>query len=128
MLGHQLLVQLRQNHEVKVTVRKSVAEYAAFGLFDKENTIDELDLRSTADLKRAIELYQPQMVVNAAGIVKTTRQLQRQTAKPGNQFCLTAPPCTSLRRTRHPSCAFQHGLCVQGRSRRLLGGGPIGCN
>lgn len=70
MLGHQLLVQLRQNHEVKVTVRKSVADYAAFGLFDKENTIDELDLRSTADLKRAIELYQPQMVVNAAGIVK----------------------------------------------------------
>lgn len=70
MLGHQLLVQLRQNHEVKVTVRRAVAEYAEFGLFDESNTLDRLDLRCSRNLSEAIASFSPQLVINAAGIVK----------------------------------------------------------
>lgn len=70
MLGHQLFAQLRQNHEVRVTVRGAVEQYAEFGLFDDSNTIDQIDLSSTASLNKAMEFFQPQVVVNAVGIVK----------------------------------------------------------
>lgn len=70
MLGHQLLVQLSKEHDVKVTVRKPLDEYAGFDLFDAHNTVDRLDLRDQSGLEKALSQFKPEWVINAAGVIK----------------------------------------------------------
>ncbi len=76
MLGHQLFKSLRSRHEVRVTLRRGLAVYAAFGLFDSQNTYPEIDIRSMDRLIEVFAHWRPEAVVNAVGIVK-----QRPTAK-----------------------------------------------
>lgn len=70
MLGHQLLKQLRSVHDVRVTLRRDLADYASFGLFNSTNSFAGLDVRSTEGLLAAFTGFRPQAVVNAVGIVK----------------------------------------------------------
>ncbi|MGO4353287.1 dTDP-4-dehydrorhamnose reductase family protein [Rhizobium sp. RAF36] len=70
MLGHQLLLSLRDRHTVKVTVRLALSQYEAYGLFNESNTFDQLDLRESAALRDVISAFSPDLVINAAGIVK----------------------------------------------------------
>ena len=76
MLGHRLLLHLRDRHEVKVTLRRDLEAYAQFGLFDRENSYPNVDVRSEERLLEAVADFRPEAVVNAAGIVK-----QRDAAK-----------------------------------------------
>ena len=76
MLGHRLLLHLRDRHEVKVTLRRDLEAYAGFGLFDKENSYPNVDVRSEDRLLETVADFRPEAVVNAAGIVK-----QRDAAK-----------------------------------------------
>lgn len=70
MLGHQLLSELHRGHDVKVSVRRPLADYAEFNLFDADNTIDQLDLRNELALKNAVVQFSPELVINAAGVIK----------------------------------------------------------
>lgn len=76
MLGHRLLKSWQDRHEIRVTLRKSLADYAQFGLFTAENSFDNVDVRDTDRLLDVLGEFQPDTVVNAAGIIK-----QRSAAK-----------------------------------------------
>ncbi|MCD4741054.1 MAG: SDR family oxidoreductase, partial [Desulfobacteraceae bacterium] len=70
MLGHQLLKQLKMNHDVRVTLRRDLAVYKRFMLFSTGNTYAGIDVRSPGKLAEALTDFHPDAVVNAIGIVK----------------------------------------------------------
>ena len=76
MLGHQLFKSLRSRHEVRVTLRRGLAAYTEFELFNPQNAYPEIDVRSMDRLIEVFAHWRPEAVVNAVGIVK-----QRPTAK-----------------------------------------------
>lgn len=76
MLGHQLFKQWRGVHDVRVTLRRDLADYAAFGLFDRSSAYSGVDVRAVEPLIRVFADFRPEVVVNAVGIVK-----QRSDAK-----------------------------------------------
>lgn len=76
MLGHRLLKSLSPRHDVRVTLRGRAADYAAHGLFHSGNSYYEVDARDEARLRRVVEDFRPDAVVNAVGIIK-----QRDDAK-----------------------------------------------
>jgi dTDP-4-dehydrorhamnose reductase len=70
MLGHQLLRHLGPRHETRVTLRRGLADYARFGLFDGDNSFDRTDARDAQRVAAVVSDFRPDAVVNAAGIVK----------------------------------------------------------
>jgi dTDP-4-dehydrorhamnose reductase len=71
MLGHQVQRHAIENgHEVAVTLRQPLQVYAEFGLFDAENSFDNIDVRSIERLCDVFASFRPQAVVNCVGIVK----------------------------------------------------------
>lgn len=70
MLGHQLFEQLRQRHEVRVTLRQELNAYKEFGLFDSKNAYTGIDVRSMDLLVEVFAEFRPQAVVNGVGIIK----------------------------------------------------------
>jgi len=70
MLGHRLLAHLTPRHEVRVTLRRPLAEYERFGLFHRGNACPEVDVRDAAALDRAFADFAPHAAVNAIGILK----------------------------------------------------------
>lgn len=76
MLGHRLLLSLRERHDVRVTLRKSLLDYERHHLFDAGNAFDGVDVQDTPGLTAVLQRFRPDAVVNAVGIVK-----QRDAAK-----------------------------------------------
>lgn len=70
MLGHQLLRQWQERHEVRVTLRRDADAYAGFGLFQPGNSYYGVDVVRTEELIGVLADFHPQAVVNAVGIVK----------------------------------------------------------
>ena len=70
MLGHQLLKRYRGRHDVRVTLRRPLDEYAAYGLFDSDNTFPNVDAINFDRVENIIRGFQPEAVINAIGIVK----------------------------------------------------------
>jgi dTDP-4-dehydrorhamnose reductase len=75
MLGHQLLASWSGRHDVRVTLRRPLAEYDA-GLFTGANAFDHVDALDLALLASVIRAWAPEAVINCIGIVK-----QRSEAK-----------------------------------------------
>lgn len=76
MLGHRLLLHLGDAHEVRVTLRRPLAAYEKYRLFDPGNSYPEVDARDEGRLLEVVADFRPEAVVNAVGIVK-----QRESAK-----------------------------------------------
>ena len=70
MLGHRLLRHFGTRHDTRVTLRRPLADYARFGLFDRGNAFDETDARDAARVSAVVADFRPEAVINAAGIVK----------------------------------------------------------
>ncbi len=70
MLGHRLYLHLRGRHEVKVTLRLALPAYTQYELFNTANTYDVVDAISFGSVRRAVEDYEPQVIVNCIGLVK----------------------------------------------------------
>ncbi len=70
MLGHRLFAHLRQRHEARVTLRRDLAAYSGYGLFDRTNSFDRVDLRGVDRLSQVLGEFRPQAIINAVGIVK----------------------------------------------------------
>ena len=70
MLGHQLLRQWQERHEVRVTLRRDPEAYVGFNLFRPDNCYYGVDIARTEELVGVLADYHPQAVVNAVGIVK----------------------------------------------------------
>ncbi|MDR1012571.1 MAG: SDR family oxidoreductase [Coxiellaceae bacterium] len=70
MLGHQLFLHLRENHEVKVTLKKNLSLYSNIDLFDYENSYFGVDALNHFDLIKIFSDFMPEIVINAIGIIK----------------------------------------------------------
>ena len=70
MLGHRLLRHLSARHEVKVTLRREIAGHAGQGLFGATNAYGGVDACSTRRLQEITDVFRPEAIVNAVGIVK----------------------------------------------------------
>jgi len=70
MIGYQFFQALSQNHEVKVTLRRDASYYEKFRVFNGNNSYFGIDLFSTEKLMDIIGDYQPDVLINAAGLIK----------------------------------------------------------
>jgi dTDP-4-dehydrorhamnose reductase len=70
MLGHRLYCDLGKRHEVRVTLRQSLAQYAVLELFRPAGAYDEVDVRNIERVRTVIGDFRPDAVINATGIVK----------------------------------------------------------
>jgi len=76
MLGHQLFKHLSASYDARVTLRQALPVYGKYGLFNEENSFTDVDVRSTDRLEETLDEFQPDAVINAAGVIK-----QRHSAK-----------------------------------------------
>ena len=70
MLGHQLFESWKNKHEVKVTLHQDASAYQKYDLFNDENAFFNVDVRLSDDLSVIFGSYQPQVIINATGIIK----------------------------------------------------------
>lgn len=70
MLGHKLVQFLGQHADVWTTLRGNFDEIEAFELIDKKQCIEEIDIENVASIRKAVITSQPEIVINAVGIVK----------------------------------------------------------
>jgi dTDP-4-dehydrorhamnose reductase len=70
MLGHELLRCWRRGHEVRVTLRRDAASYRSLPGIDPAVSRFEVDCRDLQAVVGAVAWARPEVVVNAAGIVK----------------------------------------------------------
>jgi len=70
MLGHKLVQEWRERFDVWTTVNKRFEDYERFGIFEREKTVDSLDVENFEAVERAVGKIQPEVVFNAVGIIK----------------------------------------------------------
>lgn len=70
MLGHKLVQQLSPQFEVYTTIRPRFDEVVRFKIFDRDRTVDQIDLADENQIKSAIDKIRPDAVIDAAGVIK----------------------------------------------------------
>lgn len=70
MLGHKLVQVLGERFEVWTTLHGSFEEVRRSGIFDPEQTLEGVDVTNDRALRAAIDRAQPEVIVNAVGIIK----------------------------------------------------------
>ena len=70
MIGHQLYKSWRDNHDVRVTLRKSLNEYEAYKVFRKNDVFENIEIKNIYLIENIINEFSPDVVVNAIGITK----------------------------------------------------------
>ena len=70
MLGHKLLQVLSPEFEAYVTLRGPFAGYEKFERFSGSRTFDNVDLMETGPIDGVLRELKPNVVINAAGIIK----------------------------------------------------------
>jgi dTDP-4-dehydrorhamnose reductase len=76
MLGHKLVQRLSADFDVFATLRGSFSEVERFGIFDRKLIIENVDLIDENAIRGAVKSIKPDVVINAAGVIK-----QRPTSK-----------------------------------------------
>lgn len=77
MLGHELLAGLSASHEVAVTLRRDLSAYSHHGLFTPANAFAGVNVRDPGAVLEVVADFRPQVIVNAAGIVKQRADASR---------------------------------------------------
>jgi len=70
MLGHKLYQVLGSQHRVHTTIRGAFTGVEAFGIFDRDHVIENIDAEDLSGVRRAIDTVRPDIVINAVGIIK----------------------------------------------------------
>jgi dTDP-4-dehydrorhamnose reductase len=70
MLGHKLVQRLSGQFEVWTTIRNSFDSVSAFGIYDRERTLESINVEDVTGLRRMIETVRPAAVINAVGVIK----------------------------------------------------------
>jgi dTDP-4-dehydrorhamnose reductase len=70
MLGHKLVQVLGAQFDVATTIRGGSSEIQLLGIYDRHQLIDRVDLNDVESVRRAISAANPDVVINAAGVVK----------------------------------------------------------
>ena len=79
MLGHQLSLSLQAKHQVWVTLRQPVADYASHVIFDPSTSIQVRDITDRDVLNRTLEKAKPEAVINCVGIIKQLNEVKNKT-------------------------------------------------
>ena len=74
MLGHQLLQHFDNKYVVKVTLRKKFDDYKIYNLFNRENSIFEVEASNIGNLSKVFSDFEPDFVVNCIGVVKQRKE------------------------------------------------------
>lgn len=74
MLGHRLWRELYPRMETFVAIRQPYTRYAGLAWFEERRVLERVDATHDEDLERAFRVAQPNVVVNAIGIVKQRRE------------------------------------------------------
>lgn len=75
MLGHKIYQRLSPAFTTWAITRSPFAQYEKFGLFKRDNFIDGIDFGNTEQLDGILNLHQPNVIINCAGV--TTRKMLR---------------------------------------------------
>lgn len=70
MLGHKLVQVLSRRFQVYYTIRGKAVDLRKFGFFDPDRAVENINVKEESAILRAIETISPEVVINAAGIVK----------------------------------------------------------
>lgn len=70
MLGHRLLAEFEGGHDTAVTLRGPFKRYAAFPILSSGKCFCEVDALDFGSIERAVRAFEPEVVINAIGIVK----------------------------------------------------------
>ena len=70
MLGHKLVQRWQNEFDVWTTLRGNLSDYAKFSIFEPDRTIDCVSAQDLAAVVKAIDHSQPDVIVNAIGVVK----------------------------------------------------------
>ncbi|MBN1166543.1 MAG: SDR family oxidoreductase [Methanospirillaceae archaeon] len=76
MLGHKLIQNLSQRHDVTGTTRKDLSEYANYPVFSGVKILNNIDAADFTSINNAIEKVNPDVIINCIGIVKQLPQAQ----------------------------------------------------
>ncbi len=70
MLGHKLVQTWRDTFEVWTSLRRGIADYEKFNIFDTKKTYENIDVRNRKQIEEIIGEVKPSVIVNAVGIIK----------------------------------------------------------
>jgi len=71
MLGHKLVQQLTAaGFDTWATLHASFNDVERFGIFDRSKTVENVDVTDLDAVRRAVESAQPDVIVNAVGVIK----------------------------------------------------------
>ena len=70
MLGHKLVQAFSSIFETRYTLHGSFETVKEFGIFDREYAIENVDVENIELVRTAIERSEPEVVVNAVGVIK----------------------------------------------------------
>lgn len=70
MLGHKLVQILDGRFEVWTTLRGNFYDYEHFKIFDKNKTIEKMDVEDTQKIVSIVERINPDVIINAVGVIK----------------------------------------------------------
>src|SRR5438552_14261716 len=70
MLGHKLVQSLGEKFEVWTSIRGDFREIDGYGIFDRDRTLERTDVTELESVRRGILAAKPDVIINAAGIVK----------------------------------------------------------
>ncbi len=70
MLGHKLVQVLKKDFEIWTTVRKPIKEYEKLCLFEKEKTIQNVNVEDIQLIEEIIKNIKPEVIINAIGVIK----------------------------------------------------------
>jgi nucleoside-diphosphate-sugar epimerase len=95
MLGHRLFKHLRQTHDARVTLRRELADYAGYGLFDRDTAYAGIDVRSDDRLKEVVAGFRPRRSSTRWGL--SSNATKRRTRSRASR---SRPSSAPARRTR----------------------------
>lgn len=70
MLGHKLIQRLSEKFNVWTTLKGRFRDYEKFNFFDKNKTIENVDVENYESVEKAVEQISPQVIFNAVGVIK----------------------------------------------------------
>jgi dTDP-4-dehydrorhamnose reductase len=76
MLGHKLVQQLARRHNVKFTLRGKFESVEKYCILHREDAIEFVDALDFETIRNAVVLSNPDVVINAMGIVKQVAEAE----------------------------------------------------
>ncbi len=70
MLGHKLLQNWRDKFDVWTTIRGELKDFKYYGLYNRQNTIENVNVNDINVVEEVIRKNRPDIIVNAVGLIK----------------------------------------------------------